>query len=235
MSPNQPDASLPRPVVNIRIGAETYNGSKALLCKHSPYFRGMFEGQFREAEEESAELGDVPGVVSTRSFELLLQWLYLGRFVLVGDESPTDQITATIELARPADMVKISDTTMAQQIALCIRAAVLHNPPLDEILSRSPAADIHCITAEHIEAASRLPKGHLARLLLASASTDAYLNSEDFKFSHEFHDVPESAGDLLQELGGVIKSVGLGRGPWSTFHDPFSGEELDRLLHTGHI
>jgi hypothetical protein len=94
------------PIVRIRPGAETYNVSKTLLCHHSPYFRAMFEGQFKEAGEKSAKLEEVPGVVTNRSFELLLQWLYLGRFIL-GKESPRDRITAMIELARLADMTEI--------------------------------------------------------------------------------------------------------------------------------
>lgn len=62
-------------IVITRIGDETYNVSKTLLSHHSPYFRAMFERQFKEAEEQAVELGEIPGVVSNRSFELLLQWL----------------------------------------------------------------------------------------------------------------------------------------------------------------
>ncbi|KAJ0418469.1 hypothetical protein BJY00DRAFT_324928 [Aspergillus carlsbadensis] len=213
------------PIVSIRIGAETYNVSKTLLCHHSPYFGVMFEGQFKEAADQSAELAEVPGVVSNRSFELLLQWLYLGRFILA-DESPTDRITAMIELARLADMAEIHDANMDAQIARFIQSTVLDNPPKDNNWRRSPNTNIHHITTEHIAAASHLPKGHPVRLLFARASIDAYLHSEDFRFSNEFHDVPEFAGDLLHELRGALESFKYGRGNSRTYHDPFLGKEL---------
>jgi hypothetical protein len=41
-------------------------------------------------------LTEIDGVVSIRSFELLVQWLYLGR-VIFGELTPEEAITATIE------------------------------------------------------------------------------------------------------------------------------------------
>jgi hypothetical protein len=121
------------PIVRIRIGGQTYNVSKRLLCYHSLYFRRMFEGKSEDANEQSTELKEVHGVVSNRSFELLLQWLYLGRLFLAHEASSTDEITAMIELARLADMVEIKDTGMDAEIAKYTRETALSSLLLDEM------------------------------------------------------------------------------------------------------
>jgi BTB/POZ domain len=65
--------------VRIRIGSASYEYklSKALLCRQSPYFAATFEGNFQEGEEQSTNMTEIDGLVSIRSFELLVQWLYL--------------------------------------------------------------------------------------------------------------------------------------------------------------
>ncbi|KAL3475571.1 hypothetical protein BJX99DRAFT_157937 [Aspergillus californicus] len=167
----------------------------------------MFEGNFKETEEQLAELEEIDGVVSNRIFSLLLQWLYLGRFKFA-EESPSDRITAMIELARFADMLKING--MDPQIVECIRTTVLDNPHQHNNprggSARTPDTHIHHMTPEHIDAASRLPKGHLVRLLPAKAAVHAYLHSDNFKFSKETQDVPEFAADLLEVLNVALKS-----------------------------
>jgi hypothetical protein len=90
-------------------------------------------------------------------------------------------------------------------------------------------ANIHHITPGHLHAASYLPKGHSIRLLLAKASIDAYLHSEDFKFSNKIHEVPEFAADLLQELREALKSMEVGRKRTRTYYDSFSKKELPFL------
>jgi hypothetical protein len=168
---------------------------------------------------------EIDGVVSSRSFQLLLQWLYLGRFNL-GKEAPSDRITAMIELARLADMIEIKDVDMDLQIMEYIRATVLDNPPPDDKWSRSPDTNICHMTPDHVEAASHLPQGHLVRLLLAKASIDAYLHSENFRFSNEIQEVTEFAADLLQELRVALKSVELACFTKCTYNDAFSGKKL---------
>ena len=86
------------PYVIIRIGSASYEYklSKALLCKQSLYFAATFEGQFQEGEQQSTTLVEIDGVVSARSFKLLVQWVYLGR-VIFGELAPGEAITATIE------------------------------------------------------------------------------------------------------------------------------------------
>ena len=71
------------PHVRIQIGSTSteYKLSKALLYKQSPYFAATFKGKFQEGEEQSTALTKIDGVVSTQSFELLVQWLYLGQVI----------------------------------------------------------------------------------------------------------------------------------------------------------
>jgi hypothetical protein len=45
---------------------------KELLCFHSEYFRGAFEGSFRESEEKSIHIKDV----SESTFRLFRFWLF---------------------------------------------------------------------------------------------------------------------------------------------------------------
>jgi hypothetical protein len=51
------------------------------VCKQSSYFRATFAGEFQEGVEQSANLTEEDGVVLIRSFQLLVQWLYLGRVI----------------------------------------------------------------------------------------------------------------------------------------------------------
>jgi hypothetical protein len=62
-------------------------------------------------------LAEIDGIVSPRSFEMLVQWLYLGR-VLFSGAIPKEYITTTIELVRLADMCGVTgmETQMAEYI-----------------------------------------------------------------------------------------------------------------------
>ncbi|KAF9885059.1 hypothetical protein FE257_000790 [Aspergillus nanangensis] len=114
------------PMVKIEIGVTVYHVSKIILCETSRYFARMFDGNFKEGEAQSAVLEKVEGVVSNRSFELLLQWLYLGR-ITVGEEPPSEQISAMIEFARFADMLGIDG--VEPQTVEHMRATILANSP----------------------------------------------------------------------------------------------------------
>jgi len=66
----------PGPLVTIRIGAGSdheYKLSRTLICSQSSYFEKMFEeGKFKEAEEQSAVLELIDGVLTVRSFNMLV-------------------------------------------------------------------------------------------------------------------------------------------------------------------
>jgi len=93
---------------------------KALICKQSLYFAAMFEGNFKEGEEQLAVLEEEEDVVSARSFSMLVQWLVLGRviFPIFPQLSPEENIASTIEFVRLADMcqVKGMENVMADHI-----------------------------------------------------------------------------------------------------------------------
>ncbi|KAE8320740.1 hypothetical protein BDV39DRAFT_211390 [Aspergillus sergii] len=217
------------PTVKIQIGSATYDVSKALICKYSPYFAAMFDGKFKEGEEQSAVLEEAEGVVSNQSFQLLLQWLYLGRFIL-GKKSPAESISAMIELARLADMLSIDN--MESPAMEYIRATILANPPPDNgSWFRDPNTNIHHITPGHVDAVSHLPKGHSVRMLLVKAAIDAYLHCDDFKFSEEIRNVPDLAADVLEELKIALQSVRFENYATCYFKDPLSGEELRFLQY----
>ncbi|KAE8397155.1 hypothetical protein BDV37DRAFT_266429 [Aspergillus pseudonomiae] len=217
------------PTVKIKIGAATYDVSKSLICRHSPYFAAMFKGNFKEGEDQSAVLEEVEGVVSNRSFQLLLQWLYLGR-VILGKESPAEWISAMIELARLADMLSIDN--MESPITEYIQSTILANPPPNNnICFRDPNTNVHHITPGNVDAASHLPKEHSVRMLLVKAAIDAYLHCDDFKFSEELRNVPDFAADILGELKIALQSVTLGKYTPCHFKDPLSGKELRFLEH----
>lgn len=85
----------------------------------SPYFAAMFEGPFKEGGEQSTTLEEMDGVVSTQSFQMLVQWVCLGR-VVFGESTPEEAITTAIEFARLADMCHITgmESLMAEHIKL---------------------------------------------------------------------------------------------------------------------
>ena len=124
------------PQVTIRVGSShEYKLSKDLLCKHSPYFEATFNGNFREGKELSTTLKEEDGVVSKQSFELLIQWMYLGQ-VIFGDMDPGDQVTAAIEFSRMADLCGI--TGMEDLMAEHVRTTILaSSPPYSYLLQMS--------------------------------------------------------------------------------------------------
>jgi len=159
------------------------------------------------------------GVVSTRSFELLVQWLYLGR-VIFGELKPEEAITATIEFVRFADMCGVTgmETLMAERI----KAIIIANPaPRGE---GDRGAHTYCLTSQNIISAAFLPKGHPVRSILAMASVDGYLRHDNHKFLRESQEVQSFSADLLESVKATLKTLSSG-GRGSVFvKDPLSGQ-----------
>jgi hypothetical protein len=227
------------PYVKIRIRSKSreYKLSKALLCKQSKYFAATFEGAFREGEDQSTTLAEIDGVVSTRSFELLVQWIYLGR-VIFGELEPAEAITATIEFARIADMCAV--TGMETLAAQRIKAIIIANPAriadeyFDELPGPLECNNTYCLTSEHITSAADLPDGHPVRQTLATAAVKGYLLHDDHKFSKEMREVHNFSVDLLKAVKATLKNLRpanmYSSDPNILVRDPLREDETYRLV-----
>ena len=215
------------PQVTIRIGSASheYKLPKALLCKQSPYFAATFGGPFKEGEEQSTTLEEIDGVVSTQSFQMLVQWVCLGR-VVFGESMPEEAITAAIEFARLADMCRI--TGMESLTAEHIKAIIVANPaPEDSEWAgwRAPDTNTHCLTSQHITSAVALPEEHPVRAILAAATVEGCLRQHNYKFEREASRIPEFSVDLLKAVRATIESITIEYSA-TTFEDPISGVRL---------
>ncbi|OJJ69441.1 hypothetical protein ASPBRDRAFT_278138 [Aspergillus brasiliensis CBS 101740] len=193
------------PYVTVRVGpgGREYKVSRPLLCKHSSYFRAMFESGFKESHEQAVTMHEIEGVVSERSFDMLIQWLYLGRLHFQS-QGPEDSITVFIELARLADMCNIKG--LEQLLADKIKATIVNAiPRCHQTYIGGDDAKIRHLTLEHIEWASMLMKGHPVRAIIAEASAGAFILMDDFKFAEELRGIANYTDDLLEELRQIIR------------------------------
>ncbi|CZR66023.1 uncharacterized protein PAC_15923 [Phialocephala subalpina] len=217
----------PGPQVTIRIGSASheYTLPKALLCKQSPYFAAAFEGNFKEGDDQSITLEEIDGVVSTRSFQMLSQWLCLGR-VVFDELTPEESITAAIEFARLADMCSVTgmESLMSGHIKKVIISSAPPPPPKGLTETRDLDTNTHCLISQHIISVESLPAGHPVRGLLAAAVIEGYFCSDDFKFSKEA-ELPNFSIDLLKIIKATLKTLTNNQGGIA-FKDPFSGEML---------
>ncbi|KFZ24542.1 hypothetical protein V502_00979 [Pseudogymnoascus sp. VKM F-4520 (FW-2644)] len=182
----------------------------------------MFNGNFKEGEEQSATLEEIDGVVSARSFQMLAQWVCVGRVVL-GTLPPAESITSAIEFARLADMCGV--VGVESLMAEVIKSTIIDNPGPYELDAGSTNRHTHYITLEHIISAAFLPDGHPVRNVLALATVEGYLNWDDHKFSDGSSKVPSFSTDLLVAVKTTLRS--MSRGDYSvTFTEPISGEKL---------
>ena len=153
---------------------------------------------------------EMDDVVSIRSFELLVQWLYLGR-VIFGKSTPTETITAAIEFVRFADMCGV--TGMETLIAEHIKAIIIAN------------TSHHSIISKHIVSAASLPEEHPVRSLLAAAAVEGYLQHDNHKFLKEIQEVPNFSADLLKAVKATLKSITTSD-DYIYVKDPVSGEDV---------
>lgn len=177
------------PEVTFRIASTNseYKLFKALVCQHTLVFKAKFEGSFLEGQEQETTLVEEDGIVSIRSFQLLVQWMYLGQ-VFFGDLSPAESITAAIEFTRFAEMYGVIG--MEGQMAEHIRALVNDSSPPYRYEFDS---NTYLIDSKHIASAVQLPQGHRVREVLAAASVRGYFKDDDInsrwrlKKSQAFH------------------------------------------------
>jgi len=179
----------------------------------------MFNGDFKEGQQQTATLEEIEGVVSVQSVEAFLLWLYTHKIRFDLGE-PERQVSAAIELARFADMCNV--TRMEPQIAEYLRETFIQNP--NRLMRDRTDFNTYCLTSQHIVSATSLPQGHKIRRFLAAAAVPEYLAFEDHRFSQETREFPTFGSDLLQEVGLALKKMNMGN-TGRTYWDPVSGDK----------
>lgn len=134
----------------------------------------MFNDAFKEGEQQSAVLEFVEGVVTVRSFEALVQWIYFGSFEFRIPD-PVDHVSAIIEFARLADMCDMFG--MRKQLAKGMKEILIASPKPAPGESYVDVNTRH-LTAQHICSVAALPAGHPVRRMVATASVEGYLRNE---------------------------------------------------------
>ncbi|KAJ5380879.1 uncharacterized protein N7496_003307 [Penicillium cataractarum] len=232
------------PFVKIRIKSEDveYTVSKPLLCKESSYFSTILDGKSTTVEdkplngkgrptkeeekpttgeEQVVTLENIEGIVSRRSIECLLQWLY-SRKIGFNPGNPEEKVSTAIKVARLAEMCSIVglDTLVVQYIKSTLAASVGGQP-------RANATDrvlkTHVLTREHIFAAGYLRRGHPVRRVVAAASVEGFFLDANYKFVKEDREHPTFAADLLAEVRWALQSLSC-KGGCATVTDPLDGE-----------
>ncbi|PMD65277.1 uncharacterized protein K444DRAFT_519241, partial [Hyaloscypha bicolor E] len=191
------------PYVKIRIEptGHKYKLPKGLLCQQSIFFAAAFNGSFQEGEKQFITLKEEEDIVSIRSFELLVQWIYIGR-VIFDELPPEEAVTTTIEFVRLTDIYKV--TGMESLMAKRIKALIVSNPSLTKAREKKPATNIHCLISKHIISGVLLPKGHPVRSILALAAVPGYLSRDDYL--SEALEIPDFAVNLLHQVRAAINS-----------------------------
>jgi hypothetical protein len=180
----------------------------------------MFNGGFKEGKEDIAKLDEIEGVVSVRSFELLIQCIYTGR-VIVEKTTLAEEIEAIVEFARLADFCQVEG--MEKLLAERIKALIGTEIDLTWNWDRSPDNNTTYITSRAILSASFLPDDHAVRNILAAASVEGYLRSNEHKFDKETRSIHNFAADLLKEVKLTLGTLTGDRNVGFYVEDPISG------------
>lgn len=193
-----------------------------MICAESPVFSAMFEGNFQESHTLTTELEEMKDIVSVRSVEALIMWLYL-RTVRFDITDNTECVSAALELARLADMYKI--IKLGENVAQYIEDKV-HGPYVSQLLFEKPSVTrtkdgvrwvdypalwlnfrTPWISSEHIISATALPYGHPVRKILAFASIRDYLVDNTDKFSKLIEAHPSFGADILQQVRPALRQL----------------------------
>lgn len=179
----------------------------------------MFEGGFKEGQQLQTILEDMEGVVSVQSLEAFLQWLYL-RDIHFDLDEPEYQISATIELARFADLCSV--TGIETHITQYLKRILVTNP--NPYTTEYGEINTYCVTSHHIILATFLPRGHAIRQILAAAAVERSLLCEDDELFLETQEHPSFQADLLEEVRRTLKGLRFGQN-CATYQDPLDGKE----------
>ncbi|KAJ5946060.1 hypothetical protein N7454_002899 [Penicillium verhagenii] len=210
------------PTVQIRVkpGSHEYTVSKALLCAESPAFAAMFEGNFRESQEMAVTLEVMEGVVSMRSVEALIQWLYV-QVIEFDIEDHTEHISAAIEFARLAEKYGINNC-LEDKIAEYIRGVFIQASSSTQL----GQGHTHYLRNEHIASATLLPHRHAVRRMIVKACVQDFFTTSYLNLIYQAECVPTFGTDLLQEVKLALNAIKCHK-KYYIFKDPISGKESD--------
>ncbi|KAJ5778153.1 hypothetical protein N7520_001399 [Penicillium odoratum] len=174
----------------------------------------------QKAKSDAIVIEKIKGVISERSFNALLQWLYVEKAIPTSKET-SEKISEILEFVRFADMCHMTgvDAEMADLITNTLRA-------LPE--KTSPGIYFDSILVEHIESVNMLPTGHAVRRAIARASVRSFLTADNvkhFKFTNDISRVPNFAADLLQEVQCILRACRFQRNSLC-FDDPVDGSNV---------
>ena len=205
------------PRVKLRLvpsGSE-YEVALDLIREKSLYFANMFQDCFIEGAEGEATLEEIDGVVSPRSIEGLLEWMYREKIILKSTDLQ-DQLSEGLELLRMADMC---DVYGMEQVFTDHMQNFLRNVDLKERLK--------AILPQHIESVSLLPRSHPFRPVMAKVLALSVI--ENKKLSLSVSKYPSICADILGELRTIFHSASVTstRGKrmqnvFVTYRDPIS-------------
>ncbi|KAJ6190741.1 hypothetical protein N7519_000762 [Penicillium mononematosum] len=159
-------------------------------------------------------------IVSARSIQALIQWLYL-RAVDFGIKDNSECISAIIELARLADKYGIIgiQSAVADKIKKVICSRNKQNG------GSFPKDNTSSLKSAHIISGTFLPRGHPVRSILAAACVCGYLRQKNHKFAQEAEDHPTFAADLLREVQLALDTINVLKQRAFIFKDPVDKAE----------
>lgn len=192
------------------------------MCEKSPYFAAMFQGKFVETTKNAVTLEEVEGVVSVRSFIMLLEWIYLDRIddCTAHDE---EQVSALIEFARFADMCMVSEGIFDLIQHALLGAIKSHWSNV------ACSGYLHHVTKEYIDSAMCLPMGNPVRKLMVSACVKGFLGQAPFKFEEETRSIDGFAADLLYTVRDTLKDATFSSGAIN-YVDPLALDGTRKIL-----
>jgi len=212
-------------------------------------FAAMFNGRFKEGQEEVAVMKEIEGVVSVGSFKLLIEWQYRGTIVLPPKCLSVKQtITQILDFTRLCNMVDVEETgpAMAKYLKAIMVSSTetlfaFHHAGHDKqdhaaiscIFYNNPGVLTNCLSSEHIVSAPQLPQGHAVRNLFATAAVEGALRQKQPKFWEEMLTVPNFAVDVLLATRMALRNTSITRAPngllVTTFKDPFTGDRVQLM------
>lgn len=172
------------------------------------------------------------GVVSARSFETLIQYLFTGNIKQKSDTTP-EGIGHIIEFMRLADMCGVTgmEEIMAQRLKTIIRNHSSYyqlngwchsNPGPQNLASESHDKSL-VVKIEHINGAAGLPCESLIRRVLAQTAVHDFFHCTRTQFWKDIsREIPSFACDLMEASQEAMRTVGVWGGN-AYFKDPIDG------------